>query len=279
MDKLFDSITYKISRLITKQYSTSFSTAVGLLRREEQQAIYSIYGFVRYADEVVDTFNGIDKEYLLELFEKEYYQAAKLNASLNPVIHSFVLTVKKYKIDDELIQAFIKSMKTDLYKTQYSTEKEISDYIYGSADVVGLMCLKVFVSGDEALYNKLKEPAMRLGSAFQKVNFLRDFKNDTELLRRQYFPELTGGILTNGLKTEIVQKINHDFAEAYSGIKLLPGRSKLAVAIAYHFYKTLLKKIRKKPAERIMDSRIRLSGARKTLIFIKVYLSYILNLI
>jgi len=279
MDKLYNSVTYKISKLITKEYSTSFSTAVSFLKKKEQQAIYSIYGFVRYADEIVDTIEDIDKKPLLESFEKEYYQAAKAEVSLNPVIHSFLLTVKKYQIDDDLIQAFLKSMKTDLYKTQYSNDSEINEYIYGSADVVGLMCLKVFVNGDEALYHQLKVPAMRLGSAFQKVNFLRDLKKDTEQLKRQYFPELANGILTDGAKANIIQKIHHDFEKSYRGIKLLPGRSKLAVAIAYNFYKTLLKKIQRKPPQMIMASRIRISGARKTLLFFKTYLAYILNLI
>jgi len=279
MDKLYNLVTYQVSKLITKKYSTSFSTAVGFLRKDEQLAIYSIYGFVRYADEIVDTFRGVDRKYLLESFEKEYYQAAKSGVSLNPVIHSFQLTVKKYRIDDKLIQAFLRSMKSDLYKTQYNDEREMNEYIYGSADVVGLMCLRVFVNGDESLYHQLKVPAMRLGSAFQKINFLRDLKKDTEQLNRQYFPELDNGILNEGTKAEIIQKIHHDFAESYQGIQFLPGRSKLAVAIAYYFYKTLLKKIQKKPAQLIMISRIRISNARKTLLLIKACLSYILNLI
>lgn len=279
MDKLYNSVTFQVSKLITKKYSTSFSTAVGFLRKDEQLAIYSIYGFVRYADEIVDTFNGVDKKHLLESFEKEYYQAAKSGVSINPVIHSFQLTVKKYRIEDELIQAFFRSMKSDLYKTQYNDEREMNEYIYGSADVVGLMCLKVFVNGNESQYEQLKVPAMRLGSAFQKVNFLRDLKKDTEQLKRDYFPELANGILTDEKKTEIIQKIHHDFAESYEGIKMLPGRSKLAVAIAYYFYKTLLKKIQKKSAQMIIVSRIRISDARKALLLIKAYLSYILNLI
>ncbi len=278
MDELFNNVTYQISKLITKEYSTSFSTAVGFLRRDQQLAIYSIYGFVRYADEIVDTFHDADKKHLLESFEKDYYQAAESGISLNPVIHSFQLTVKKYRIDDELIQAFLSSMKADLIKTKYNDEKEISEYIYGSADVVGLMCLKVFVNGNESLYKQLNGPAMRLGSAFQKVNFLRDLKKDTELLKRQYFPELANSILTERIKNEIILKIKHDFNESYKGIQLLPGRSKLAVMIAYNFYKTLLKKIQKKPAENIMASRIRISGTRKILLFLKAYFSYILNL-
>jgi phytoene synthase len=278
MDELFNSVAYQISRLITKEYSTSFSTAVGFLRRDQQMAIYSIYGFVRFADEIVDTFHGTDKKNLLESFEIEYYQAVKTGVSLNPVIHSFQLTVKKYRIDDELIRAFLRSMKADLHKTKYNDEREMNEYIFGSADAIGLMCLKVFVNGNESLYKQLRNPAMRLGSAFQKVNFLRDLKKDTEQLKRQYFPEIVNGILTEGIKTEIIQKIERDFIESYQGIQLLPGRSKLAVLIAYHFYKTLLRKIQKKPAQMIMASRIRISGARKTLLFLKVYFSHILNL-
>jgi phytoene synthase len=278
MDELFNSVTYQISKLVTKEYSTSFSAAVGFLRRDQQLAIYSIYGFVRYADEIVDTFYDTDKKHLLESFENEYYQAAKSGVSLNPVIHSFQLTVKKYRIDDELIQAFLRSMKADLHKTRYTDEREMNEYIHGSANVVGLMCLKVFVNGDVSLYKQLSVPAMRLGSAFQKVNFLRDLKKDTELLKRIYFPELVNGILTKEIKTEIIQKIEHDFNESYKGVQLLPGRSKLAVMIAYYFYKTLLKKIQKKPAQKIMASRIRISGTRKILLFFRAYFSYILNL-
>jgi phytoene/squalene synthetase len=170
-------------------------------------------------------------------------------------------------------------MKTDLYKTHYKNEKEINDYIYGSADVVGLMCLKVFVNGDESRYNELKVPAMRLGSALQKVNFLRDLKKDTEHLKRQYFPELHNRSMSEETKNEIIQKIYQDFAESYQGIKLLPGRSKLSVVIAYYFYKALLKKIQKRPAQMIMVSRIRISNARKILLLIKSYLTYILNLV
>jgi phytoene/squalene synthetase len=279
MDNLYNSVTYQISKLITKEYSTSFSTSVGFLKKEKQIAIYNIYGFVRFADEIVDTYDGKDKKLLLESFENQYHQGVRSGISTNPVIHSFLLTAKKYKIDEELVQAFFKSMKSDLYKTRYNTESEMHEYIYGSADVVGLMCLKVFVNADEKLYDQLKIPAMKLGSAFQKVNFLRDIKNDTEKLKREYFPELINGVLTDDAKNRIIEKIQNDFTESYEGIRQLPGRSKLAVAVAYNFYKTLLNKIHKKPAAVIMTSRVRISGTRKILLFIKVYLFYILNLI
>ncbi|MBN2213100.1 MAG: squalene/phytoene synthase family protein [Bacteroidales bacterium] len=279
MDILFNSVTYQISRLVTRKYSTSFSTAVGLLEKDKKRAIHSIYGFVRFADEIVDTFSGVDRKQLLESFENEYYKALKCGVSLNPVIHSFILTINHYNIDKSLIQAFLKSMKSDLQKTKYSTDQEMNEYIYGSADVVGLMCLRVFVNGDETLFKQLKGPAMKLGSAFQKVNFLRDLKNDTEELRRQYFPELVNGNFTKEIKDKIIKKIKLDFKESYEGIRLLPGRSRLAVAVAYFFYKTLLKKIQKTPAETIILSRIRITDARKILLFIKTYLLYILNLI
>jgi phytoene synthase len=279
MDKLYNDVANKISRLVTLEYSNSFSRAVSFLEKESRQAIYSIYGFVRFADEIVDTFHSVDKDNILKSFENEYYAAYERGVSTNPILHSFQLTVKKYNLDDNLIKAFLKSMHDDLYKTLYNDKKEMNDYIYGSADVVGLMCLKVFVNGDEALYERLKEPAMRLGSAFQKVNFLRDIKSDTEILKRQYFPELAGKQLTDEIKEKIITEISADFNASYMGLKALPGRSKLAVAIAYYFYKTLLKKIQNKPAETVMKSRIRISGLRKSSLFIKAYAAYVLNLI
>jgi phytoene/squalene synthetase len=279
MDKLYNDVANKISRLVTQEYSSSFSRAVSFLEKETRQAIYNVYGFVRFADEIVDTFYSVDKDNILKSFEDEYYAAYERGVSTNPILHSFQLTVKKYNIDDNLIKAFLKSMHNDLYKTLYNDKKEMNDYIYGSADVVGLMCLKVFVNGDEALYERLKEPAMRLGSAFQKVNFLRDIKSDTEILKRQYFPELVGKRLTDEIKEKIITEISADFNASFMGLKDLPGRSKLAVAIAYCFYKTLLKKIQNKPAGTVMESRIRISGLRKSLLFIKAYAAYVLNLI
>jgi 15-cis-phytoene synthase len=279
MDKLYNDVANKISRLVTREYSNSFSRAVSFLEKESQQAIYNIYGFVRFADEIVDTFHSVDKDNILKSFENEYYAAYERGVSTNPILHSFQLTVKKYNIDDNLIKAFLKSMHDDLYKRLYNDKKEMNDYIYGSADVVGLMCLKVLVNGDEALYERLKEPAMRLGSAFQKVNFLRDIKSDTEILKRQYFPEVSGKQLTDETKEKIIEDINTDFETSYTGIKELPGRSKLAVAIAYYFYKTLLIKIQNKSAEIVMKSRIRISSMRKYMLFLKAYSAYLLHLI
>ena len=279
MDKLYNNVAFKISRLITEEYSDSFSKAVGFLENDGSQAIYSIYGFVRYADEIVDTFQANDKDKIIDSFENEYYIAAERGVSTNPVLHSFLLTVKKYRIDDTLIKSFLKSMRSDLSKTQYNSKKEMDEYVYGSADVVGLMCLKVFVNADEALYERLKAPAMRLGSAFQKVNFLRDLRNDTHVLKRQYFPELAGGIITDELKERIIPQIKADFTASFEGIRWLPGRSKLAVSIAYYYYLALLKKIQKKPAEKIMESRISVSRMKKLALLVKAYTAYVLNLI
>jgi len=187
---LYNKTSFQISRLVTQSYSTSFSIATSLFEKEMRDAIYSIYGFVRFADEIVDTFQEYDKKYLLEKFENDYYDAVKKGISLNPVLQSFQETVKKYSIPDENIQAFLTSMKFDLVKNHYNDKTEIDKYIYGSADAVGLMCLKVFCNGDDKLYKELEKPAMKLGSAFQKVNFLRDLRNDTRVLGRTYFPEI-----------------------------------------------------------------------------------------
>jgi phytoene/squalene synthetase len=190
MIQLYNDVSFTISKIVTQSYSTSFSIAVSFLNPENRDAIYSIYGFVRFADEIVDTFHDFDKETLLSEFEDAYYKAHKEGISLNPVLHSFQVTVKKYDIPDELIQSFLSSMKVDLVNNGTYTKPEVDEYIYGSAAAVGLMCLCVFVKGDKTLYNDLQYPAMKLGSAFQKVNFLRDLKNDINDLHRSYFPRL-----------------------------------------------------------------------------------------
>lgn len=279
MDKLYNHIAYKISRLVTREYSTSFSKAVSLLEKQGRKAIYSIYGFVRYADEIVDTYPGLDKKEILESFENEYYHSVSRGVSSNPILHSFQLTVKQFHIPDELIQAFLNSMKTDLVKTRYVHKEEMKEYIYGSADVVGLMCLKVFTNGNDLLYDRLRESAMRLGSAFQKVNFLRDIKSDMEILQRQYFPELSENALTPAIKEKLIAEIRNDFDASYKGILLLPGRSKLAVATAYYYYRSLLGKIRRSSAENVRTSRIRISDLKKFLLFLKAYAAYSLKLI
>lgn len=277
--QLYYKTTFKVSKLITQSYSTSFSIATSLFEKEMRDAIYAIYGFVRLADEIVDTFHEHDKKYLLEKFESDYYDAVKQGISLNPVLQSFQQTVKKFSISDEHIQAFLTSMKYDLYKNDYSNKTAADNYIYGSADVVGLMCLKVFCNGDVNLYNELEFPARKLGSAFQKVNFLRDLKNDMENLDRRYFPELQQGMFDEKNKLAIIRDIEKDFNSAFVGIKKLPKRSKLAVLIAYYYYMSLLKKIKKTEANRILESRISISNFKKMLLLLKAIFVYKLRLI
>lgn len=278
MKKTFDAVSINCSKIVTKTYSTSFSLAVKMLGKSIQNAIYSIYGFVRFADEIVDSFHDYNKEILIDEFEKDYYKAYDQNISLNPILNAFQLTVKKYNIDDELIKAFLKSMKLDLYKSNYN-EQEYKEYIYGSADVVGLMCLKVFVNGDSDKYTELKEPAMKLGSAFQKVNFLRDLKDDIQNLDRSYFPEIDINQLNEISKKAIVQDIEKDFEQAYIGIKNLPDEAKFGVFTAYVYYKTLLKKLKSTPARKILNTRIRISNTYKFLLLAKSFVTYKFNLI
>ena len=276
---LYDHVSYETSKLVTKTYSTSFSIAVSFLDAQVQKAIYSIYGFVRFADEIVDSFDQYDKDILLDKFETDYYDAYKNGISLNPVLHSFQIIVKRYQIPNDLIQSFLKSMKADLYKTRYESKSEIDDYIYGSADVVGLMCLKVFTDGDDVLYASLKLPAKRLGSAFQKVNFLRDLKSDIEFLDRQYFPEMGNGSFDDKVKDAIIQDIEIDFQAARKGISKLPEDAKLAVLIAYFYYKRLLNKIRHTPSSKLLSTRIRISGTRKMVLLGKALAVYHLKMI
>ena len=278
MKKTFDEVSIECCKIVTKKYSTSFSLAVKMLGKSIQNAIYSIYGFVRFADEIVDSFHDYNKEILIDEFEKDYYSAFSNNISLNPILNAFQQTVKKNKIDDDLIQAFMKSMKLDLSKKNYN-EQEYNEYIYGSADVVGLMCLKVFVNGDTDKYNELKEPAMKLGSAFQKVNFLRDLKDDIQNLERSYFPEIDVKELNEISKKSIILDIEKDFENAYEGIKNLPKDAKFGVYTAYVYYKTLLKKLKRTPANKILNTRIRISNTYKFLLLAKSFVTFKLNLI
>ena len=280
MKELFDSVSNDCSKLVTKKYSTSFSLAVKMLSPKIRKDIYNIYGFVRFADEIVDTFHGYDKEFLINNFEKDYYLAKEQGISLNPILNSFQQTVNKYQIPDEMVDAFLKSMKADLYKTEYQTKAEYDEYIYGSADVVGLMCLKVFVDGDDKRFNELKGAAMRLGSAFQKVNFLRDLKDDYEVLNRSYFPNIDLGELDASSKQLIIDEIESDFNFAYkNGILKLPVEAKFGVYIAFRYYKRLLKKLKKVPSEKIMDTRIRISNPMKINLLARGYVKYKLNII
>ena len=280
MKELFDSVSNRCSELVTKKYSTSFSMAVNTLSPKIRADIYNIYGFVRFADEIVDTFHDYNKEKLMAHFERDYYFAMEEGISLNPILNSFQQTVKKYKIPDHMVQAFLKSMKADLNKTEYNTKEEYDEYIYGSADVVGLMCLKVFVNGDDEMFNKLKDAAMRLGSAFQKVNFLRDLKDDFELLSRSYFPNIDLGKLDQASKQLIIDEIEADFDYAYTnGILKLPVEAKFGVYMAYRYYRRLLKKLKSVPSEKIMDTRIRISDPMKINLLARSYVKYKLNII
>ena len=276
---LYNDIAFKTSKLITKKYSTSFSIAVSTLPTEMCQSIYSIYGFVRLADEIVDSFETFDQDLLLNDFENDYYKALKQGISMNPVLQSFAITVKKYSFPNELIDSFLISMKSDLSKSIYGTSLELDNYIHGSANVVGLMCLIVFLDGDMAKYNKLKQPAMMLGAAFQKVNFLRDLKADTQELDRLYFPDVDINNFTEETKQTLINSIEADFQEAERGIKELPGKSKLAVYIAFSYYKKLLHKLKKTPANEIIKTRIRVQDSTKFFLLGKAYMKYKLNII
>lgn len=279
MKAIFDTISFECSRNVTKSYSTSFATAVKMLSPTIRQDIYNIYGFVRFADEIVDSFHDYDKETLFDLFEQDLFRALKDGISLNPVLNSFQHTVKKYDISIDLIKAFLESMKLDLVKAEYKTVQEYEEYIYGSADVVGLMCLKVFVKGDRAKYEELKQSAMKLGSAFQKVNFLRDLKADFEDLSRTYFPNTNLNRLDEVSKNQIIADIESDFRAGYEGISKLPLEAKLGVYTAYVYYKTLLQKLKKTPSAEIKNARIRVPDYEKLGLFAKCYFSYKLNII
>ncbi len=279
MKSIFDTISYECSRNVTKTYSTSFSSAVKMLAPSIRQDIYNIYGFVRFADEIVDSFHEYDKETLFTLFEVDLENALQHQISLNPVLNSFQHTVNRYAIPKELIKDFMKSMKLDLYKSEYKTTQEYHDYIYGSADVVGLMCLKVFVNGNDAKYEELKNSAMRLGSAFQKVNFLRDLKADYEELNRTYFPNTDLNQLDETSKQIIISEIEADFEAGYEGIRKLPIEAKFGVYTAYVYYKKLLSKLKKTPSVSIKNSRIRVSDYQKVGLLAKCYINYRFNTI
>lgn len=276
---LYAEISFTTSKIITQKYSTSFSIAVSFLPQEMRQAIYSIYGFVRLADEIVDTFHSINQELILNNFENDFYDTLNNGISMNPVLHSFAITLKKYNIPTHLVDSFFKSMKTDLNKQIYRNNSELNEYIYGSADVVGLMCLMVFVNGNKQLYTDLEKPAMKLGSAFQKVNFLRDLKEDIEDLDRTYFPQFNGNTFSEVVKISLIKDIEIDFKEAKEGIDALPGKSKLAVYIAFVYYNKLLHHLKTTPADQIMEKRIRVSSSTKLMLLCKAYVKFQLNMI
>lgn len=260
---MYRALSFGVSREVTRLYSTSFYSATQLFSPPVREAIHGIYGFVRLADEIVDSFHGHDQRALLDRFETDYNFAREQGVSTNPVIQAFLLTVNRYRIDDAYIRAFLASMRADLDKKIYTTRLEADQYIYGSADVVGLMCLRVFCDGDDRLFGELVIPAMRLGSAFQKVNFLRDLRQDVLELGRVYFPGFTMEQFDEATKRELVRDIEADFAEALKGIRRLPDSSRLAVYTAYQYYMRLLGKIRETPAAELVTRRIRVHNAEK----------------
>lgn len=260
---MYRKLSFDMSREVTRLYSTSFYSATQLFPHTVREAIHGIYGFVRLADEIVDTFHGHDQRALLDRFEEDYDFAQEQGVSTNPVIHAFLTTVNRYHIDDAYIRAFLASMRADLDKKIYTTRLEADQYIYGSADVVGLMCLRVFCDGDEQLFGELVAPAMRLGSAFQKVNFLRDLRLDVMELGRIYFPGFTMEQFDEATKQDLIHDIETDFAEALKGIRQLPDNSRLAVHTAYRYYMRLLDKIRNTPAGELVTRRIRVPNTEK----------------
>jgi phytoene/squalene synthetase len=279
MKKLFDNVSEICSKVVTESYSTSFTLATRMLSQSIRQDIYNIYGFVRFADEIVDSFHEFNKEELLDNFEKELNYSLEKKISLNPILNSFQKTVNKYKIDIELINAFLKSMRWDLDKKTYLNNSEFNEYIYGSADVVGLMCLKVFVEGDEKMYSDLSSPAMALGSAFQKVNFLRDLKADHEGLNRSYFPNLNIENFDEKSKQHILGEIENDFSKALKGIFNLPSSARFGVYTAYKYYLKLLKKLKNTPPIKIKTTRIRVPNYQKMNVLARSYVRYRLNIL
>ena len=278
MKSLFDDVSVQCSKLTTRAYSTSFSMGIYFLKTKLQNPIYSIYGFVRFADEIVDSFEGYDKKYLLKKFKAETYEAIENKISLNPILNSFQQVVHQYKISADLIETFLKSMEMDLEKIDYSTEK-YTQYIQGSAEVVGLMCLHVFTEGNKNLYNELKPFAMKLGAAFQKINFLRDMKADYQVLGRTYFPDVDMTKFSSCTKRKIENEIEQDFKEALIGIKKLPVSSKGGVYLAYVYYNSLFKKIKSLPAQRILTERIRISNGEKFGLILNSLFQYKMNLV
>jgi 15-cis-phytoene synthase len=278
MIELFHKVSEKCSRMVTENYSTSFSTAIRLLHKELRTPIHNIYGFVRFADEIVDTFHEHDKTTLLNEFKTATYDAINRGISLNPILHSFQQTVNQYNIEISLIDSFFRSMESDLSKKTYD-KAEYKDYIYGSAEAVGLMCLYVFCQGNKEQYEDLKKEARALGAAFQKVNFLRDFKADVNSLSRIYFPDCDFRNFTETQKEEIEEDIYQDFQAAYRGILKLPAKARFGVYVAYKYYYSLFKKIKRTKPERILNTRIRIPDYFKVLIILRAGLKNQLRLL
>ncbi len=279
MKSIFDQVSYDCSKIVTQSYSTSFSLATKMLSAKIRPDIYNIYGFVRFADEIVDTFHEYDKTALFNKFEADLKDALEFKISLNPILNSFQYTFHKYQIPFHLVQSFMKSMRMDLVKNNYRSQEEYKEYIYGSADVVGLMCLKVFVNGNVTKYDSLKASAMALGSAFQKVNFLRDLKADFEDLNRAYFPHADLNDLNEHSKQQIITEIEDDFKAAYEGILKLPNEAKFGVYTAYRYYYKLLQKLQNTPSIEIKNTRIRVPNYQKFGLLAKSYVNYKLHLV
>ena len=278
MKHVFDNLSQEMSELTTKRYSTSFSLGIKMLSKEIQQPIYSIYGFVRFADEIVDTFHDFNKEMLLADFRKQTYEAIAQGISLNPILNSFQWAVNKYQIPHELVETFLESMKMDLNKQAFD-EEQYKKYILGSAEVVGLMCLKIFVDGDNAEYERLKPAAMKLGSAFQKINFLRDLNADYKTLGRVYFPGIDMNEFNATVKHDIENDIEADFHAGYLGILELPKKARFGVYLAYIYYYKLFTKIKNTPAKVILHERIRIPNNRKVGLLLSSYVRHNLNLL
>ena len=278
MKQKYDDLSFQISKQTTQKYSTSFSLGILALSPKIRDAIYAIYGYVRLADEIVDSFHGYDKDVLLSRFRIQTEEALAEKISLNPILQSFQQTVFKYNIDKNLISQFLKSMEMDLYKIDYNSDL-YKEYILGSAEVVGLMCLHVFVNGDKEVFEKLKPFAMKLGSAFQKVNFLRDLNDDFEVLGRTYFPGVNILNFDAKEKSQIEKDISEEFKCALEAIRMLPKSSKFGVYLAYRYYISLFNKIKKTPAKVILKKRIRISNSRKFSLMMSSYVQYKIALI
>lgn len=273
MKQLFDELSYQVCKTTTHKYSTSFSIGILALRPSIRSAIYAIYGFVRLADEIVDSFHNYDKPLLLDRFKQQATEALEEGISLNPIINAFQQTVHRYRIEGTLIDQFLHSMEMDLNKVAYNSDL-YKQYILGSAEVVGLMCLQVFVEGDKKQYEQLKPYAMKLGSAFQKVNFLRDLKDDYSNLGRTYFPDVNMQAFNNTVKQKVEQEIAGEFETALAGIVKLPRSSRFGVYLAYKYYLSLFNKIRKTPAERILKERVRIPNGQKLSLAMSSYFQY-----
>ncbi|MES2689283.1 MAG: phytoene/squalene synthase family protein [Bacteroidota bacterium] len=278
MKALFDDVAVKCSKLTTKAYSTSFSLGIYFLNKRLHNPVYSIYGLVRFADEIVDSFHGYERDYLLRKFKADTYEAIEKGISLNPILNSFQHVVNQYVIGHELIETFFNSMEMDLHDTHHS-KTSYEKYILGSAEVVGLMCLHVFTEGDKQLYELLKPSAMKLGAAFQKVNFLRDLKADYETLGRTYFPSVNMNQFNTHTKQQIEAEIEADFKEALAGIKKLPVAAKGGVYLAYVYYRALFNKIKRLPAQHILSQRVRISNAEKFTLMLNSMVQYKFNLL